>query len=201
MKITSISQQQTRQNRYSIFVDGKFAFSLSDGALLDSGIINGQEIDQAQLEGFTQLSLDDKAYERALNYAVLRPRSVWEVQDYLRRKDIKEHTSQSILNRLSNIGLLDDREFAARWINNRRLLKSTSRRKLQLELKQKHVPGDIIDEVLNEDKEHTNEVEVLRQLIEHKSKRYPDKQKLMAYLSRQGYNYGDIKTALEESGY
>jgi len=40
----------------------------------------------------------------------------------------------------------------------------------------------------------------LRELIAKKRQqsRYQDKLKLMQYLSRQGFGYGDIKTVLEE---
>jgi hypothetical protein len=47
MKITAIKQQVKRQGRYSIFVDDKYAFSLSENALLDQKITIGLEIGQA----------------------------------------------------------------------------------------------------------------------------------------------------------
>lgn len=199
MKITTIQQQARRANRYSIYVDGTYSFSLSETALLESGITSGKEIDAATLREFKQLSADDKLFERALRYALMRPRSEWELRDYLRRKEAADEVVATILGRLRRAGLLDDMAFARTWVENRRLLKATSRRKLQLELRQKHVPGDIIDVVLAEDRDETDERVVLRELIERKRSRYPDQQKLMAYLSRQGYAYDDIKSALATS--
>jgi NUDIX domain. len=50
MKITAITQQVKRTDRYSIFVDGKYAFSLSESGLLASGLAVGQELTPAELK-------------------------------------------------------------------------------------------------------------------------------------------------------
>jgi regulatory protein len=198
MKITSIRHQEKRRDRYSIFVDEKYAFSLSEQALLESHLVSGQEIDKTQLKAYKQLSEDDKASGNALRYALMRPRSIWEMRDYFRRKQIEEPVAKKIIGKLTNLRLLDDEAFARVWVENRRLLKATSRRKLSAELQQKHVASDIIDRALAEDREQTDERQVLRDLIERKQARYPDRQKLMQYLARQGYSYDDIKSVLDE---
>jgi len=196
MKITAIKQQVKQQGRYSIFVEGKYSFSLSDTALLDSKLVNGQDLTEKEIREYKKLALDDKLYNRALQYVVMRPRSVWEVEFYLKRKEADPLLSQQIVNKLSNIGLLDDESFARSWIASRRLLKPTSRRRLVLELRQKHVPAEVSERVLAE--EEVDELSVLKELIERKRKqtKYRDDQKLMQYLARQGFGYGDIKQAL-----
>jgi regulatory protein len=196
MKVTSIRRQVKRQGRYSIFVEGKYAFSLSDTALLESGLHSGQELDEAQIRELRQTSADDKIYNNALNYLMIRPRSTWEMETYLKRKGASPPLSDSILNKLSNKQLLDDMAFARAWVTNRRLLKPTSLRRLQQELRAKRVPDDIAKQVLAEDE--TNEAVVLRELIARKRKqtKYQDDQKLMQYLAGQGFGYGDIKAAL-----
>jgi SOS response regulatory protein OraA/RecX len=65
-----------------------------------------------------------------------------------------------------------------------------------LELKQKHINEDIIREVLDEDE--TDERDQLRTLVAKKRSRYPDDQKLMQYLARQGFGFDDIKSVLRE---
>lgn len=199
MKITSIQQQVKQKDRYSIFVDGKYAFSLSERALLEAGISSGQDLDSASLKAFKQLSADDKAFGNALRYALRRARSVWEVQDYLRRKAVAEPTAEAIIGRLRRAGLLDDALFAHAWVANRRLLKPVSRRRLVKELKQKRVPDEDIEAVLADDASETDEREVLRELITKKRSRYPDKQKLFQYLARQGYGYDDISAVFAET--
>lgn len=199
MKITKIVQQQKQHNRYSVFVEGKYSFSLSETALLESKISSGQALTPEQVAEYKQLSADDKLYNRALNYVALRPRSVWEVEFYLKRKDAPPPLIEQITNKLQMLGLLDDRKFAESFVHDRRLLRSASKRKIQLELRKKHIASDVIEQVLVEDE--TDEPDMLKQLIIRKrqqSKYKDDNLRLMQYLARQGFGYGDIKQALED---
>ena len=86
MKITAIKQQVKRLDRYSVYVDDEYAFSLSEQALLDSGLASGRELSREELTSYKQLSADDKLYQQALRYIAMRMRTAWEVETYLQRK-------------------------------------------------------------------------------------------------------------------
>jgi regulatory protein len=197
MKITSIKQQLKRTDRYSVFVDGKYAFSLSESALLESKLASGQELTKEQVSDYKKLSADDKIYNQALRYVAMRPRSRWEVQFYLERKKASPALIDKILNKLSVVGLLDDAKFAQAFVNDRRLLRPTSRRKLQMELRKKRVADEIIQIAVGGEAE--DEQAALQAVIERKRRqtKYQDDLKLMQYLARQGFNYDDIKSALK----
>lgn len=196
MKITKITQQVKRADRYSIFVEGKYSFSLSESALLQSKLASGQELTREQIGEYKQLSADDKVYGQALRYAAMRVRSMWEMEQYLKRKNAAPPLAQNILNKLSDIGILSNETFAHAWVANRRLLKATSRRRLTQELRAKRVPDEIIERTLSEDE--TDELAVLKELVDRKRKqaKYQDNLKLMQYLSRQGFSYDDIKSVV-----
>ena len=198
MKITKIARQVKRADRYSIYPDGKYSFSLGEGELLKLGLHSGQELTEEELASFRDESDYGKWFDKTLNLLSYRMRSEWELRDYLKRKKAPEEFIEKILNKLSINGYVNDEQFAKRWVENRRLLKTTSRRKLMMELKQKRIPSDIIDRVLADDKDQTDERELLKELVEKKRARYPDKLKFMQYLARQGYNYDDIKSVLNE---
>lgn len=197
MKITRIQTQVKNAERYSIFVDEKYAFSLSADALLESHLAQGQDLSQAELTDLKRQSQEDKAFNLTLAYVVRRMRSEGELADYFRRKQYAPELAEQILERLRRLRFVDDEEFARRWVANRRQLKATSTKKLRLELRQKYIANDIIQTVLAEDE--TDEKAMLRELVTKKRRqtRYQDDQKLMAYLARQGFSYDDIKSALE----
>lgn len=197
MVITAIKQQVKRPDRYSIFIDGKFAFGLSEQGLLASRLASGQELDAPKLEALKAMAGTDKLWGNALRYVAMRPRSEWEVRSYLERKDGDEDQITEIIARLQSIKLLDDQNFAEMWIANRQLLKPSSMRKLRLELQQKRVPTRIIDSVLRGDE--LNDRSALQEVVAKKQHRYPDKAKFMQYLARQGFQYDDIKSALDNS--
>lgn len=199
MKITQIKQQVKRADRFSIYVDGKYSFSLGENELLKLGLHSGQEITESELGLYQGESAYGKLFDKTLNLLSIRLRSEWEIRDYLRRNQAEPEITDKILNKLSNNGYINDEQFARRWVENRRLLKATSRRKLQLELSQKRISKPIIDSVLAEDKIETNERDVLRAIVDKKRHRYPDQVKFMQYLARQGFGYEDIKSVLSET--
>lgn len=196
MKITAIKQQVKRQGRYSIFVDEKYTFSLSENALLNQTIRIGQEVSADELQDFKDASKLDKAYNLTLAYVARRSRSEWELRDYFRRKEIDEGAGDIILERLRKFGYVNDTSFARSWVDNRRMLKPVSRRRLMQELRQKHVPEDIAHQVLADDE--TTDQETLKEMVIRKRRqsRYQDNTKLMQYLVRQGYSYNDVKSVL-----
>lgn len=199
MILTAIKQQEKLKGRYSVFVDGKYSFSLSDTALLDARLTQGMELTGEELKSYKQLSLDDKVYGNALRYAAMRLRSRWELESYLQRKQASPDLAMQIMDKLKGIGMINDLAFAQSWVENRHLLRPTSKRKLQQELQTKRVPGEIIQQVLHADE--ITDQESLTDIIQRKRRqsKYQDDLKLMQYLARQGYGYSDIKTALAES--
>jgi len=196
MKITAIKQQVKRPDRFSIFVDGSYAFSLNESQLIQSGVHSGIEIDQQTLASYKQESDIGKLTDRLLNLFSYRQRTEWEVREYLRRKGTTEEIVEQLVARLIKLGYINDSAFAQSWVATRRLGKPISRRKLRSELQAKRVPAEIIEQTLQADQESTDELSVLTSLIAKKQAKYPDQTKLMQYLARQGFSYGDIKQAL-----
>ncbi len=224
MKITKISQQIKRPDRYSIYVDEKYSFSLNDYQLVSSGLRVGKEYQLKELEQLQAESEFGKAYERALNYVMIRPRSLKEINDYLGRKYLfpkpksfvdktgqrhfkKQNVDREkiiimierVIERLTDKGYINDENFAKAWVASRQLHKSLSRRKLESELRNKGISQDIIATILQKlnDSDQAN----IREVIDKKRRlpRFQDDTKLAQYLMRQGFNYDDIKTALKEN--
>ena len=207
MKITGISAQVKDKNRVNIMVDAKYRFSLDIFQLVELGIRVGNEYEERELDDLEQESQFGKLYARALEYCLMRPHSAKEVRDYLYRKtrdtrtktgDVKKGVSAAltsrVYDRLVEKGYIDDEKFTRYWVENRNLTKGTSRRKLEAELRAKGVDSTIISSQL-EETGRSDDTELLK-IIAKKQKRYPDQQKFMQYLARQGFSYDDIKQAL-----
>lgn len=215
MKITGLSSQQKDPNRINVLVDGKFRFSLDISQVTDLGIRVGKEFTEEELDEFEIESQFGKLYGRALEYCIMRPHSAREVRDYLYRKtrstrvrnkrtgEIKERPGVStelttrVFERLLSKGYIDDAKFTRWWVENRNQRKGTSRRKLQSELSSKGVASGIIEEALAVTER--NDSEELAKIVSKKRAKYPDNQKFMQYLARQGFSYDDIKAALDEN--
>ena len=208
MQITAITAQQKDKNRINVMVDGKYRFSLDIFQYADLGIKVGQEYSDDELTALEQESLFGKVYARALEYCLMRPHSAREVKDYLYRKTrdtrtktgevkkgISTEVTARVFDRLVEKGYIDDEKFTRYWVENRSLTKGASKRKLQAELRAKGVDGGTIDHFLSES-ERSDSSE-LQKIILKKQARYPDRQKFMQYLARQGFSYDDIVSALD----
>lgn len=214
--ITDIKEAVRDQDRLNIYIDGKFFCSLALSQVVDLKLKIGRVLTDEELVGLKRASEFGKLYQRALEYALLRPHSQKELRDYLKKKTLsrtirvknkktgeyqtklKEGFDASlvepVLARLIERGYVDDERFARLWVENRSVRKGVSRKKLRLELQAKGVAQDIIENCLSEG--IRNEQEELAKVIAKKAKKYPDEQKLIQYLLRQGFNYSDILDAL-----
>lgn len=216
MKITNLSTQQRDPNRINVFVDDKYRFSLDVSQVVSLGVKIGREYDEQELAELEQESQFGKLYGRALEYCLMRPHSAREVRDYLWRKtratryrskktgELKERpgVSQALVDRvyerLVEKAYIDDEKFTRYWVENRNQTKGMSRRKLEAELRAKGVANDIIERNLRDSLR--NDTDELQKIIAKKRRRYPDEQKFMQYLARQGFSFDDIKAALREDG-
>lgn len=196
MKITKITQQVKRANRYSVYVDDTYSFSLSESALLESGISSGRELTDIELVAFKKLSQDDKIYGQALRYVAMRSHTTWEMQSYMERKGAPPALIEDTVAKLTDLGLLDDLKYAMSFANDRRLLRSSSKRKITADLKAKRVPDSVIREAIGSDPDEERQALDAMIIRKRRQSKYQDDQKLMQYLARQGYGYTDIKRAL-----
>lgn len=212
MKITAITSQQHDKNRVNVMVDGKYRFSLDVYQISDLGIRVGKEYSDDELTALQTESEFGKLYTRALEYCLMRPHSSREVRDYLYRKTrstrvrsrrtgelverqgVSQTVADRVFDRLVEKGYVDDEKFTLFWVENRHMTKGASRRKLQAELQSKGVEREIIDKYLSESDRH--DADEIHKIIAKKQSKYPDEQKLLQYLARQGFSYDDIRSAL-----
>lgn len=212
MKITDISLQVKNPDRVNVSVDGSYRFSLDIFQVGELGIKVGKEYSEAELKEIETESQFGKLYGRALEYAMLRPHSAREVRDYLWRKtrttklrnrrtgELQEREGVSValtervFDRLLEKNYIDDTKFARWWVENRNLTKGASLRKITAELRAKGVESSVIDEALANTER--NDDEELAKIIAKKQARYPDPQKFMQYLMRQGFSYDAVKSTL-----
>lgn len=85
------------------------------------------------------------AMEMALRYLGTRPRTRHEVVARLRRSAVPEPVIEATLDRLVELGYLDDAAFARWWGEQRDRHAPRGRRLLEAELRQRGVPRDVIE--------------------------------------------------------
>lgn len=196
MVITDIKQQQRYKDRYSIYIEKKYSFSLSSNEVFTLGLHTGQNISDQELISFKKLANEDMAKMRALSLLNYRARSRKEVVDYLKRNKYPVEVQDKVINYLIKMNLLDDYKFAQDWTKNRLEFKQASMRQIKSELLNKGIDKQTINEVINDI--YIDERSVLKELIIKKQRmsKYQDKTKLTQFLLRKGFSYDKIKEVL-----
>ena len=213
LTITQITSGVRDPNRVNVFINGRYTLSLDIRQVVDLHIKVGKKLSQDELQDLHKASEFGKLYKRALEWALSRPHSIWETREYLRRRqlhriqnnhkriqdelkplpEIQDETLNLVLNRLIEKGYVDDRIFAKYYVENRFVKKGISQRRLELELRKKQVPDNIIKDVLS-NSTRDEKTELLK-IIQKKRHKYND-QKLINYLVRQGFKYDLVKEAV-----
>src|SRR5665213_363445 len=196
MEITKISKVG-KQDKFAIFIDGVLKIFLTGQSVLDNNLFVGTTLRKDQIKKLDNQSTYDVLFLKALNYISLRVRSEGEVKTYLKRKDASLDEQKEIINRLKKLDLVNDERFAEAFIHDKLLQAPASKRKISYELKKKQIAEDIIERSISNDQ--MSDEESLNKLIVMKRRqtKYQDDLKLMQYLVRNGFNYGDVKKALK----
>src|SRR3990167_8621706 len=188
-QITSIKQQVKNPERVSVFVDGKYEFSLTLDELLKEKLKNGAELDKADVKRLKKVSADGKLRIRAIEWLLNRPHSTREFRDYLYRKMAEPELIESFIDEFDKKGYLDDRKFG-QWSIELHKRRGKSDRALRAELFKKGLNRELVDELLAA--EPDDEIERLK-LIIGKKRRLPryrnDPDKLKQYLAHQGFSF------------
>ncbi|MBP2369976.1 regulatory protein RecX [Pseudonocardia parietis] len=160
----------------------------------------------------TPAEQEARAKEICLRLLTDRARTVKELGDALRRKEIPDEIADRVLARFDEVGLIDDKAFADQWVRSRHRYRGLGKRAIALELHRKGVDREIADEALTEiDDESERErardlvAKRLRSLpIGTREERQATARKLVGMLARKGYGagvaYGVVKDEIAAAG-
>jgi regulatory protein len=138
---------------------------------------------------------EEQARALCLRLLTVRARTRAELAEQLTKRGYPEDVSGQVLDRLTDVGLIDDVDFAEQWVRSRRLNAGKGKRALAAELRTKGVDGDVITATL-ESIDADAERERAEQLVQAKLRREAlagdDDAKvlrrLVAMLARRGYS-------------
>lgn len=143
----------------------------------------------------------ERFYNKALEFLSYRPRSEKEVRDKLKKKQVEFQIIEKIIAKLKEKKFINDEEFARMFLENRLRFKPRSTRLIKLELKQKGIDPEIIN---NLQLAVDNDLESAKKLVEKRIERVRNLpkqeiyQKLGRYLASKGFSWDTIKKAIDE---
>ena len=115
-----------------------------------------------------------------------------------RRPTPSVETVEHILDRLQQLELLDDRQFADFWIENRERFSPRSARALGQELRQRGVARETVEEVSDPDRDDERALAAGRQRLRSVAGLDYEafRARLGGFLLRRGFGYGVVRAAV-----
>lgn len=199
MTITRLSE--TKKGRFAVFADGEFLFSVHKDIFLSRPeLALGRDLPVETLE---EIRLEDEAWsckEKALTLLEYSARSAGGLAEKLRQHYPPE-TVDATIERLKELGLLNDLDYGRRLAADLIHLRKYSLGRVRQALYQRRLDRETIDEIL-EELEDTDQVGPMVELVRKKylpKLREPQgRQKVAAALQRRGYGWDDIREALRQ---
>jgi regulatory protein len=191
-KITAISVQKKNPNRVNLYLDGDFAFGV---ARITAAWLNvGDELSDEKIAKLLAEDSREWAYQQAMLYLSYRARSEKEIRQNLLKHELPEDVIEETLERLRKAGLANDNDFARMWVENRNIFRPRSKKALAIELRQKGLNDEAIQDSLSEVNEEALAYETgLKRATRFKGQEWSEfRKKLSEFLARRGFSYSVI---------
>ncbi|WP_299976769.1 regulatory protein RecX [Desulfobacula sp.] len=127
----------------------------------------------------------------AINYLSYQPRTVYEMQEYIKKKGFSEDIIKKIIGILLEQNHLNDKDFATLFVESKVRNKPKSKFAFQYELKKKGVNPSIIDAILEQYDDQDLALKAVRPKIRMWQNLDDEKfkKKMMNFLRYRGFNY------------
>lgn len=191
--------EERRKGMTALYIDGEYAVSVDTLTLASRGFKTGSEISDDELYELLEASKVNRAKEKALYLIEYRSRTRKEISDKLIPL-YGENAAELAIERLEELGLIDDEKYARDYAEQLILRKKFSVERAAFELFKKGIDRDTAEEILSE--LAPDPTEQIKELLETKFARRlsndKDRAKTVNSLKAMGYRWSDIKEAMSE---
>lgn len=203
--ISDITPQKRSSVRYSVFIDGVFAFGLHADLVVSAGLHKGKDLSEAEMENL--LSEDEylRAREKAYHFLAYRSRSEDEIRQRLIRKEFSPDTANRVIERLIELGMVDDEQFARSFTESRIRSRGYGPSRVRQELRRLGLSPAVIDSAVDAAYSRTLTENLALKMagkIWPRLQRETDpgkrKKKLRDYLLRRGFSYEQSRSVIDE---
>jgi regulatory protein len=159
----------------------------------------GQALSEEKIARLQNEDTIEVAFQRAYRFLSYRARSEAEVTKRLSEQGFEAPVIDVVLARLRANGFVGDERFAQEWVENRSTFRPRSRRMLALELRQKGVEDEVIQETLEQS--GTDETLAYEAAVRY-AKRLETldweefRKRLSGFLGRRGFSYGTVSATV-----
>ena len=201
MEITSVEKSAKNRNRLSIYIDGKFSFTISEEDYISMNLYDNPVLTEDTVDYIKNTLNFRDAKSLAVRYLSLKLRTEKEVRVKLEGEGFDSSCTEQVIDELKAIGYINNKLYAQKYVFDRSKLKPLSKKLMKQELQVNGIPADIADEVLDDWK--VEDIVVAENLLKRKFGKYDltDEKiikKAYMFLLHRGFSHDTIKEALHD---
>ncbi len=203
-RITAIRSTKRDPTRLTVRVAGRVVATLPRGQIELLGLAPGRAWDDELVEQVSRAVEMDKAHRQALQLLNRRAYSRVGLQRKLRLKGHDPKLLEPVLDRLTELSLLNDRAFGQALVREMLRAKPAGRRLIEAKLRQRGLDASLARELADEAVEQTDPLDAARQLVASKLPSlmrfdgHTRRRRLWGLLARRGFDPDTINQAISE---
>ncbi|MEF9989277.1 MAG: RecX family transcriptional regulator [Christensenellaceae bacterium] len=197
MKITNIKECVRNKNRINIYADDEFLCALYLETALKNDVKIGAEFDEQVLLDIKKQDSEQYAFSAGLSYVSAKMRTEKEVCTKLKQKGLDERATADALQKLTEYGYVDDENYAVVYAQE--LLQKYGRRVAVQKMILRGISAEAAKEALAQFPQDDELIDTyLENLMDkyEEEEPYKKKQKIIRSLMTKGFDYDDIKSAM-----
>ena len=196
MKIIEVSR--LRRSLYRLDFEQGDSIEVEVRTFDESRFAVGQDITEEQLNTLLATSRYNRARERALYLLGLRDYACKELEEKL-YSEAEPATAAAVVERLREVGLLDDERYAARLARSLSEVKHYPRRRIEQELRHRGISPVLAQAAAEEveGEEYEQALAILQKKYYNKLTDPDSRRRVIAALARRGFSYGAIRRAFD----
>lgn len=201
--ITAVERQKKNPNRYNVYLNHQYAFSVHEDVLVKYRLLKGNSLDGQQVMHLLKEEEMHAAYAKALHFLSYRQRTEKEITDKLLREGIDASFVEEVIQKLHSEGYLNDQLFAKQFASDQIRLGKKGTKWISYELQKKgvseHHIAEAIASISDEEAEHALKISALKKWNQLASKPYLERmRKTTGYLLRRGFTRAEVQRILKE---
>ena len=148
MKI--IKYEKKGNNTYKIHLENKQSINVYEDVIIKNNLLYKKEIDSSLLEKISNDNSKEDIYNKCVKYISVRIRSIYEIKEYLRKKEVEDSLIDITIDKLLKNNLLNDEIFAKAFINDKLNFTTMGPYRIEQELKKHKIDSNIIYKYLSD---------------------------------------------------
>lgn len=189
MKI--LKYEKKGNNTYKIYLENNQTINLYEDVIIKNNLLYKKEIDESLLEKLDTDNNKEDIYNKCVKYISVRIRSINEIKEYLKRKEIDNPLIENVIEKLIKNKLLNDELFTKAFIKDKLNFTTMGPYKIEQELKKHKIDSNVIYKYLNEIEDEVIDNKINKQinkLIKSNKKKQNIRNKIYINLLSLGYS-------------